>query len=126
MTASALFDFLIGLIVLAALALIALLVAGVFFGGAGLAVVSGMALVEFGIAIIAALVVLYLLELVLSWLGSVAGLQAWTGAIKYVAGAIALITLLWFADEALFSGGTRRVAELAPIPPGQPSICRNC
>lgn len=129
MTGSALFDFLIALVVLGGAvllfmiaidnlapnaqfskiakiavgvaALVALLFAikGVFFGG-GL-VASPIGVIYFAIGIIVVLVVMYLVKLIVDYFVP----DQYAEPILFVIGAIALIALLGLAATTLFSGG---------------------
>lgn len=128
MTGSALFDFLIALVVLGGAvmlfmyaidglsptplftkiakiavgvaAVVALLVAlkGVFFGGGGIAI-SPSGVIYFAIGIIVVLVVMYLAKLIVEYFAA-----PWSEPILFVIGAIALIALLYLAATALFGG----------------------
>ena len=131
MTGSALFDFLIALVVLggavalfmAAIdgispnalftkiakiaigiaALVALLVAikGVFFGGGGAMTVSPLGIIYFAIGIIVVLVVMYLVKRFIVLICPL----PWSEPILFVIGAIALIALLGLAASTMFGGG---------------------
>ncbi len=131
MTGSALFDFLIAIVVLGGAVLlfmtaidgispnalftkiaktaigIAALVAflfaikGVFFGGGGAMIASPLGIIYFAIGIMVVLVVLYLVKLVLGWFCP----AQFTEPVLFVIGAVALIALLALAATTLFGGG---------------------
>jgi hypothetical protein len=95
-------------IVVGVMALIALIlaIAGVLgFGGGAHLSVNGMALVTFGIAVIVGLLVLFIVNMVLSWLASAAPpIAPFVAGIKYIIGALVLVALIYIAGTALFSG----------------------
>lgn len=131
MTGSALFDFLIALVVLGGAmllfmyaidgispnplfsklaklaigvaALVALLFAvkGVLFGGGGALAVSPLGVIYFAIGIIVVLVVIYLVKLLVAQFAP----APYAEPILFVIGAIALIALLGLAASVLFGGG---------------------
>ena len=84
-------------------ALIAFLLAvkGVLFGGTGAISVTPMGLIQFAIGLLVVMVVLYLVYLVVDFLAP----DPFRIPIKYVVGAIALISLLILAQGVLFGGG---------------------
>jgi hypothetical protein len=91
-------------IAIGALLLIALVVtvaAAFGLGGGGIAV-SPLGIVYFAVAVIVAVVVLYVINLVIDWIGAQMGAVPWVGAIKYVLGAIVLVGLLIAAASLLF------------------------
>lgn len=133
---SALFDFLIGIILLLAtgfvfflvidrvspdpvlnkigkiavgvvlLVVFLIAVKSVFFGGGGGAHMDPKGFLYFCIGIIVILVVLYIIDLVLSWIAGQMGVGApIVTAIKYVIFAVALIAMLVLADRTLLGGG---------------------
>lgn len=90
-------------IAIGALLLIALVVtvAAVFGLAAGIAV-SALGIVYFAIAVIVAVVILYILDLIIDWIGGQMGGGPWLVPVKYVLGAIVLIGLLIAAANMLF------------------------
>jgi hypothetical protein len=91
-------------IAIGALLLIAFIVtiAAVFgLAGAGVAV-SPVGILWFAIAVIVAVVVLYVVNLIVDWIASNMGIGPIAGIIKYVLGAIVLIALLVAAANLLF------------------------
>lgn len=104
-------------VVLACVVLLA--VKGVLFGGGALVVGAG-GIITFAIGAIVILVVLFLLDMLLTWLGGNINATL-ANAIKYVVFAIALIALLVLADRSFFGG--RYIGE--PLGVGTtPSIMR--
>ena len=97
-------------IAIGALLLIALIVSvAAAFGLAGGMTVSPIGLVYFAVAVIVAVVVLYVLNIVLDMAPKYIGEgTAWVGPVKYVLGAIVLIALLIVAATTLFGGSTLR------------------
>jgi hypothetical protein len=90
-------------IAIGALLLIALVVTvAAVFGLAGGVTVSPLGIVWFAIAVIIAIVVLYILNLVIDWIGGQMGGGAIIVSIKYVLGAIVLVGLLIAAADLLF------------------------
>ena len=73
------------------------------FGGGGAAILSAGGIIYFAIGVIVLLVVLFLVDLALSYVAAPLG-EPLIGAIKYLIFAIALIALLVLADNALFGG----------------------
>ena len=91
-------------IAIGALLLIAFIVtiAAVFgLAGAGVAV-SPVGILWFAIAVIVAVVVLYVINLIVDWISANMGIGPIAGIIKYVLGAIVLIALLVAAANLLF------------------------
>ena len=131
MTGSALFDFLIAIVVLvgavtlfmiaidgisrnalltkiakfavgiAALVAFLFAVKGVLFGGGGAVAVSPTGIIYFAIGIIVVLVVMYLANLLLPYIAP----AAWVEPILFVIAALVLIALLGLAASTLFGGG---------------------
>lgn len=90
-------------IAIGALLLIALVVTvAAVFGVAGGVSVSPLGIVYFAVAVIVAIVILYLINLVIDWIGGQMGAGEWTVPVKYVLGAIVLIGLLIAAANMLF------------------------
>jgi hypothetical protein len=90
-------------IAIGALLLIALVVTiAAVFGLAGGVTVSPLGIVWFAVAVIVAIVVLYILNLVIDWIGQNMGGGPWIVPVKYVLGAIVLIGLLIAAANMLF------------------------
>jgi hypothetical protein len=95
-------------IAIGALLLIALVVAvAAVFGLAGGVTVSPLGVVWFAVAVIVAVVILYIINLVIDWIGTNMGGGPWVVPVKYVLGAVVLIGLLVAAADFLF--GTRFV-----------------
>ena len=105
-------------IAIGALLLIALIVilAAVFGLGGGGVSISPVGIVWFAVAIIVAVVVLYVINLIVDWIGAQMGGGPWIAVVKYVLGAIVLIGLLVAAANLLFGyhiggldmGGSRK------------------
>jgi hypothetical protein len=90
-------------IAIGALLLIALVVTiAAVFGLAGGVSVSPLGIVWFAVAVIVAVVVLYIINLVIDWIGVQMGEGPWIVPVKYVLGAIVLIGLLIAAANMLF------------------------
>lgn len=90
-------------IAIGALLLIALVVTiAAVFGLAGGVTVSPLGIVWFAVAVIVAIVILYIINLVIDWIGGQMGAGPWVPVIKYVLGAIVLIGLLIAAANLLF------------------------
>jgi hypothetical protein len=90
-------------IAIGALLLIALVVTiAAVFGLAGGVTVSPLGIVYFAIAVIVAVVVLYIINLVIEWIGTQMGGGPYVVPIKYVLGAVVLIGLLIAAANFLF------------------------
>jgi hypothetical protein len=119
-------------IAIGALLLIALIVtiASVFGMLAGGFVVSPLGIVWFAIAVIVAVVVLYVINLILDWVGTNMGGGPIIPIIKYVLGAIVLIGLLIAAANLLFGfkmgnmklGSESQFPAVGAIPPPVPDI----
>ncbi|RPI34338.1 MAG: hypothetical protein EHM67_14600 [Hyphomicrobiaceae bacterium] len=90
-------------IAIGAMLLIALIlvVAAVFGMGGGIAI-SPLGVVWFAVAVIIAVVVLYIINLVIDWIAANMGGGPWVTPVKYVLGAIVLIGLLLAAANLLF------------------------
>jgi hypothetical protein len=93
----------VGKIAIGALLLIALIVtaAAVFGLGGGGVTVSTLGVVWFAVAVIVAVVILYLANMVIDWIAREAN-APWSVPAKYVLGAIVLIGLLVAAANLLF------------------------
>ena len=90
-------------IAIGALLLIALIVTiAAVFGLAGGVTISPVGIVWFAVAVIVAVVILYVINLVVDWLTSHMGFGHLAAIIKYVLGAIVLIGLLVAAANLLF------------------------
>jgi hypothetical protein len=91
-------------IAIGALLLIAFIVTiAAVFGLAGAGVtVSPLGILWFAIAVIVAVVVLYVINLIVDWIAANMGIGPIAGIIKYVLGAIVLIALLVAAANLLF------------------------
>ena len=90
-------------IAIGALLLVALIVTiAAVFGLAGGMTISPLGVVWFAVAVIVAVVVLYILNLVVDWIAVQMGFQPLAAMIKYVLGAIVLIGLLVAAANFLF------------------------
>jgi hypothetical protein len=99
----------VGKIAVGAMLLIGLIVTiAAVFGLAGGVTVSPLGVVWFAVAVIVAVVVLYVVNLVIDWIatqmasGPGATSPAWVVPVKYVLGAIVLIGLLVTAANVLF------------------------
>jgi hypothetical protein len=93
----------IGKIAIGALLLIALVIAiAEVFGLAGGVSVSPLGVVYFAIAVIVAVVILFIVNLAIDWIGGQMGEVGWIVPVKYVLGAIVLIGLLIAAANLLF------------------------
>lgn len=79
-----------------------LAIKGLLFGGGAL-VLSGGSIIGFAIGVIVILVLLFLVDFVLTWLGAQIG-EGVAGVIRYLVFAIALIALLILADRSFFGG----------------------
>jgi len=90
-------------IAIGALLLIALVVSvAAVFGLAGGVTVSPLGIVWFAIAVIVAVVILYIINLVIDWVAQNMGGGVWVVPVKYVLGAIVLVGLLIAAADMLF------------------------
>ena len=79
-----------------------LVVAAVFgLAGAG-AAISPMGIIWFAVAVIVAVVVLYIINLALDWIATHMGGGPWVTPVRYVLGAIVLIGLMVAAANMLF------------------------
>ena len=98
-------------IAIGALLLIAVIVTiAAVFGLAGGVTVSPLGIVWFAVAVIVAVVILYVINLIVDWISANMGGGPWSGIVKYVLGAIVLIGLLIAAANFLFGykiGGLR-------------------
>jgi len=93
-------------IAIGALLLIALIVTiAAVFGMASGVTVAPLGIVWFAVAVIVAVVVLYVINLIVDWIGAQMGGGPWIGIVKYVLGAIILIGLLLAAANMLFNVG---------------------
>ena len=90
-------------IAIGALLLIALVITiAAVFGLATGITVAPLGIIWFAVAVIVAVVVLYVINLVVDWIGTQMGGGPWLGVVKYVLGAIVLIGLLLAAANMLF------------------------
>jgi hypothetical protein len=91
-------------IAIGALLLIAFIVviAAVFGLGGGGAAISPLGIVWFAVAVIVAVVILYVINIIVDWIASNMGIGPIAGVIKYVLGAVVLIALLIAAANLLF------------------------
>jgi hypothetical protein len=90
-------------IAVGALLLIALvLTVAAVFGLAGGVTISPLGVVWFAVAVIVAVVVLYIINLVIDWIAGQIGSGVWVAPVKYILGAIVLIGLLIAAANMLF------------------------
>lgn len=90
-------------IAIGALLLIALvLTIAAVFGLASAGAIPPRGIIYFAIAVIVAVVVLYLINLVIDWIAAQMGGGPWVTPVKYVLGAIVLIGLLLVAANVLF------------------------
>jgi hypothetical protein len=112
------------------LLIIALILAvAAVFGLAGGVAISPLGVIWFAVAVIVAVVVLFIINLVLDWISTNMGGGPWVAPVKYVLGAIVLVGLLIAAANFLF--GYRVVnltsSEQAPggVVPAPPSIIAN-
>jgi hypothetical protein len=101
-------------IAIGALLLIALVVTiAAVFGLAGGVTVSPLGIVWLAVAVIVAIVILYVINLVIDWIGQNMGGGPWILPVKYILGAIVLIGLLVVAANVLFgyhAGSLTRVS----------------
>lgn len=110
-------------IAIGAMLLIALvLTLAAVFGLAGGVTVSPLGVVWFAVAVIVAIVVLYIINLVLDWVATQMGGGAWVTPVKYVLGAIVLIGLLLAAANTLFGYRVASMSEIIHEP--TPSIMK--
>jgi hypothetical protein len=90
-------------IAIGALLLIALvLVVAAVFGLAGGTVISPTGVVWFAVAVIVAVVILFIINMILDWIATNMGAGPWITPVKYVLGAIVLIGLMVAAANTLF------------------------
>jgi hypothetical protein len=90
-------------IAIGVLLLIALIVTiAAVFGLASGVTVAPLGIVWFAISVIVAVVVLYIINLIVDWIGTNMGGGPWTDIVRYVLGAIVLIGLLVAAAQMLF------------------------
>ena len=90
-------------IAIGVLLLIALIVTvAAAFGLASGVTVSPLGIVWFAIAVIVAIVILYVINLIVDWLSANMGIAPFAAIIRYVLGAIVLIGLLIAAANFLF------------------------
>jgi hypothetical protein len=89
----------IGAMLLIALIITVAAVFGLVGGGIG---ITPLGIVWFAVAVIVAVVILYIINLVIDWIGGQMGAGPWVVPIKYVLGAIVLIGLLIAAANLLF------------------------
>ena len=96
-------------IAVGALLVIALVltVAAVFGLAGGGVTVSPLGVVWFAVAVIAAVVVLYILDYAIDWLAKNMGFGELANPIKYILGAVVLIGLLLVAANVMFGVGPR-------------------
>lgn len=105
-------------IAIGALLLIALvLTVAAVFGLAGGISISPLGVVWFAVAVIVAIVVLFILNLAIDWIASQAGGGAWVTPVKYVLAAIVLIGLLIAAANALFGYQVAGMRKSEPFRP---------
>ena len=79
------------------------------FGLAGGVTISPTGIVWFAVAVIVAVVVLYVINLIVDWLAANMGLAPMASVIKYVLGAVVLIALLVAAANLLFGYSVGKV-----------------
>ena len=72
------------------------------FGLATGVTVSPLGIIWFAVAVIVAVVILYVINLIVDWISTNMGGGPWSGIVKYVLGAIVLIGLLIAAANFLF------------------------
>lgn len=109
-------------IAIGAMLLIALvLTLAAVFGLAGGVSISPLGVVWFAVAVIVAIVVLYIINLVLDWVAGQMGGGPWVTPVKYVLGAIVLIGLLLAAANTLFG---YRIANMSSVTDQSPSIMK--
>jgi hypothetical protein len=87
-------------VVIAVVVLLA--VKGLLFGGGALVLTAG-GIIGFAIGVIVILVLLFLVDLVLNWLGGQIS-EPIVSAVKYIVFAVVLIALLVLADKTFFGG----------------------
>jgi hypothetical protein len=93
----------IGRYAVGGVALLVFLVAvkGVFFGGGGAIAITPAGIIAFAIGLIVTMVVLYIIYMAIDRLAP-ADLAV---PVKYVIGAVALVAILFLAQQVLFGGG---------------------
>ena len=91
-------------------------VAAVFGLAAGPAI-STYGIIYFAIAVIIAVAVLYLINLVIDWIATQMGAGPWVVPVKYVLGVIVLVGLLVAAANMLFGAGSFRLGRFASAAP---------
>jgi hypothetical protein len=98
-------------IAIGAMLLIAVIITiAAVFGLAAGVTVSPLGVVWFAVAVIVAVVVLFVLNMIVDWIASNMGFGTLSTMIKYVLGAIVLIALLIAAANLLFGvGGSMRL-----------------
>jgi hypothetical protein len=97
-------------IAIGALLLIALvMVIAAVFGLAAGAAVSPLGVVYFAIAVIIAIAVLYIVNLIIDWIAANMGGGPWVTPVKYLLGVIVLVALLLAAANLMFGAGPFRV-----------------
>jgi hypothetical protein len=90
-------------IAIGALLLIALVVTiAAVFGLASGVTIAPLGIVWFAVAVIVAVVILYIINLIIDWIAVQMGGGPWVTPVKYVLGAIVLIGLLIAAANMLF------------------------
>lgn len=91
-------------IAVGALLLIALVVtvAGVFGLAGGGVTIAPLGIIYFAIAVIIAVAVLYIINMVIDWIGAQMGAGPWVTPVKYILGVIVLVGLLVAAADLLF------------------------
>ena len=101
-------------IAIGAMLLIALVVAiAAVFGLASGVAISPLGVVWFAVAVIVAIVILYIVNLIIDWIaGQMGGGAPWIVPVKYVLGAIVLIALLLAAANMMFGASMPRVTSL--------------
>jgi hypothetical protein len=97
-------------IAVGALLLIAVIVTiAAVFGLASGVTISPLGVIWFAVAVIVAVVILYIINLVIDWISANMGAGPWAVPVKYILGAVVLIGLLLVAANTLFG---YRVANL--------------
>ena len=92
-------------IAVGALLLIVLVVTvAAVFGLASGPAISTYGVIYFAIAVIIAVAVLYIINLVIDWIATQMGAGAWVVPVKYILGVIVLVGLLVAAANMLFGG----------------------
>lgn len=105
-------------IAIGALLLIGLVVTvAAVFGLASGVIISPLGVVWFAVAVIVAVVILYIINLVIDWVGKQMGGEggpAWVVPVKYILGAVVLIGLLIAAADTMFGYRIGGHASVAP------------